>query len=239
MRTRTYDSPFTACITDLMSSLAVIFVMLLVFFIADQQIATIKSEAPVVKAMKIKPIPKETTLEQQMERFKTKRKELLVALRKNGIPASEDPDDALAISYQANGSKLQFETNKASLKPDGQYFLRSFIPALAAVVTNPRFSSHIQSILIEGHTDHFEKVEGRNLQLSQERSLEVLKYALNWCLEGAERDDFLRLASISGKGKRDLLPKGSKDGFEDPGLSRRVEFIIRLKSITPSMQPAH
>ena len=45
-----------------------------------------------------------------------------------------------------------------------------------------------------------------------------------------QRDCLLNLASINGRGERDLIPIGARPGKENKSQSRRVEFKIRVKS---------
>jgi hypothetical protein len=59
----------------------------------------------------------------------------------------------------------------------------------------------------------------------------VLIYGLGPSFNSVQRKQLLDIASISGRGDRDLLPEGSKKGAEDDKKSRRVEFKIRVKSL--------
>jgi chemotaxis protein MotB len=194
-----------------MTSLAVIFILLLVLLIAhySRQIAVLK---------------------EQIQRVQSVKDELKSELEKKGYKAEDDPRDVLAIVYHAQSEKLQFDVDKADMKEAGQTFLRDFIPRLVDVIGEKKFLTNVESILIEGHTDS-DGDDEHNLKLSQDRSFAVLKFGLNGCgLNPRNREHFLYLTSISGRGKRGLLPLGARPGFENKTRSRRVEFVIRLKS---------
>jgi len=194
-----------------MTSLAVIFILLLVLLIAhySRQIAVLK---------------------EQIQRVQSVKEELKAELARKGYKPEDDPRDVLAIVYHAQSERLQFDVDKADIKESGQAFLKGFIPTLLDVLGEKNFLSNVESILIEGHTDS-DGDDEHNLKLSQDRSFAVLKFGLNGCgLNPRRHEHFLYLTSISGRGERGLLPLGAKPGFEDKTRSRRVEFVIRLKS---------
>ena len=218
MRRATPEPVFLSSITDLMTSLAVIFIMLLIFFIKKEYAEAARAEA----------VSKQ--LDTVLLSSQTLKDELKRRLAKEGYPAEDDPKDSLAIVYHASAENLKFDVNKDVLKPAGEEYLDEFIPVLVSVVTDKKIFPALRSVLIEGHTDSDGNDE-HNLQLSQERAFAVLKYALNSCdLNYTEYERFLDLTSISGRGKRDLLPPGSDDGEENKARSRRVEFKIRVRS---------
>lgn len=199
------DASFAHSITDLMTSLFVVFVLLLVAYINKSYEETRKGSQSVKES-------------------------LLNSLRSANISAVNDPDDPLALLVTVRDDNLQFDTAKSTLKPQGQQFLRNFIPALAKTLTDPKYSKEVESIVIEGHTDS-DGEEEPNLRLSQERSFAVLKFALKDSnLSEQQKDYFLDRVSANGRGERDLVPPKSVQGQENKAESRRVEFKIRVKS---------
>lgn len=199
------DSSLTSAMTDLMTSLAVIFILLLVVYLNHSYQETQKS------SMKVK--------DKLIEKF--------IAL---GIKAENDPRDPLALIIRLHDDKLQFDHNKAVLKPKGQQYLKGFIPKLTSTICAKDTNKDIESLLIQGFTDSDGNDE-HNLELSQDRAFQVSKFTidkagLNW----QTRECFLNLTSTNGRGKRELLPTGSKPGKENKSASRRVEFKIRVKS---------
>ncbi len=199
------DASLTQSITDLMVSLFVVFVLLLVHYI-NRQYQETRQQTLSVKQM------------------------LMQSLNKQQITATEDPLDPLALLITVRDDTLQFDINKSTLKPAGKEFLRSFLPKLAAVLSSDMFRNDIGSIVIEGHTDSSGDDE-HNLRLSQDRSYEVLRFALDdKRLDNEQQEFFLDRVSANGRGERVLLPLQSKPGFENKSQSRRVEFKIRIKS---------
>lgn len=213
------DSAFLSSITDLMTSLAVIFILLLVVYMA-------KAHAEANKLQK--EIDNLKDIEQSTHNIK---KELKTRLADVKLPFEDDPNDALTVVYCVPQSKLEFRNDSAELNDDGKTYLREHIPDVMKVITEKEMLPNIGSILIEGHTDSKSDDE-YNLQLSQERAFNVLQYSLDGCnLDPKSREWFLYYTSANGRGERDLLPVGSRPGFENEQASRRVEFKIRVKSI--------
>lgn len=213
------DSVFLSSVTDLMTSLAVLFILLLVVYVGKAH-----AEANSLN----KEINKLRNFVQATIDIK---KELKNELAKEKLHFEDDSNDALAIVYSVPDSKLQFDLNSAVLETEGKEYLQDIIPSVMRVVASQNMLPNIESILIEGHTDSSGDDE-HNLELSQKRAFSVLQYGLNGCgLDTHEREWFLYFTSTSGRGERGLLPKGSKAGFENPAQSRRVEFKIRVKSI--------
>lgn len=199
------DSSLTQSITDLMVSLFVIFVLLLVHYI-NRQYQETRQQTQSVKQV------------------------LMLSLNKEHIAATEDPLDPLALLITVRDDTLQFDRDRSTLKPAGKGFLSWFVPRLATVLSSKGFNNDIASIVIEGHTDS-DGIDEHNLRLSQDRSYQVLLFALNEAnLNTTQRNFFLDKVSANGRGRRVLLPLGSKPGFENKSQSRRVEFKIRIKS---------
>ena len=199
------NSSFGSALTDLMTSLAIIFILLLVVYLNH-------SYQEIYKGSDFR------------------REKVLESLKVSSIDAKNDEDDPLSIVFSVDETNLQFDLDKAIIKPGGQRFLNEFIPKLINTVCSPQNRQEIQAIQIIGYTDS-QGDEEHNLKLSQDRALSVLKYALNNTkLTKNQRECLLDLSSINGRGERDLIPIGSRPGRENKSLSRRVEFKIRVKS---------
>lgn len=196
---------FVHSTTDLMTSLFVVFVLLLVAYINRSYEETRKSSFTL--------------------------KDLLVGKLKDAqIQAENDPKDPLALLISIGDENLQFDRGESTIKDAGQNYLKSFVPKLAKVLTSKDVAKNVQSVVIEGHTDSDGNDES-NLRLSQDRSYQVLKFALNGAgLDVHQRDFLLERVSMNGRGERDLLPYGVTPGTEDKLQSRRVELKIRVKS---------
>src|SRR5450432_4172860 len=176
-------------LTDLMTSLMVIFILLLVVFVNR----TAGKDPAMTDALL---------------------KRLLHDMRPQGFNEKTirpDPRDRNAILVIVPDRLMNFETGKSTLRPEGEQFLKKYIPDFAAVLCSDQFRSSIESIVVEGHTDTHpyagstaEESQNLNLKLSQDRSMEVVKNALA-NLSGAEakRGCFLEKLSASGRGEQE------------------------------------
>src|SRR5262249_29528738 len=118
-------------LTDLMTSLMVIFILLLLVFVHR----TAGKDAAVTDV-------------------------LLKRLRHDMIPQGfnehsirPDPRDRNAILVIVPDRLMNFETGKSTLRPEGEAFLRSYVPRFAGVLCSNEFRPNIESIVVEGHTD--------------------------------------------------------------------------------------
>lgn len=197
----------SSSLTDLMTSLMVIFILLLLVFLhrsagKDQAVTDVL--------------------------LKTLRNEL----RSPGFNEKTirpDPRDRNAILVIVPDRLMNFETGKSTLRPEGERFLKTYIPQFAEILCSDQFRPNIESIVVEGHTDTHpyasqtaEESQNLNLKLSQDRSMEVVKSALS-DLEGmeAKRGCFLEKLSASGRGEQEQEAT--------PEESRRVILKIRVK----------
>jgi outer membrane protein OmpA-like peptidoglycan-associated protein len=187
--------------TDLMTSLAVIFILLLVVYMNHTYQETQQG------SMKIK------------EELRNQINQELSKIKNSKVQAEDDPRDPLALIIKIQDDTLKFDLNKKDLLSNGRAFLGSFTPAIEGVVCAERNFKDVESILIQGFTDNSGGPD-INLGLSQDRALEVMKTMYRQ--SGPRHSCFLRLASTNGMGSNDLQ--------ETPEKSRRVEFKIRVKS---------
>ena len=199
----------SASFTDLMTSLAVIFILLLVA----------ATNATVHKL--------------QQERGKTADerdvliKKLKAVLSDIGVKEIKaDPRDPLGVIILLPSGLLNFVTNESEIPEKGLDFLQGFIPKLAGVVCQT--PDMVRSPVIEGYTDDTGD-DLRNVALSQNRATSVADKALK-ILNGQDEKDyncFLGMMSASGRGKNDLI---YVNGKLDQDMSRRVEFHLRVPS---------
>ena len=195
--------------TDLMTSLAVIFILLLC-----------------------------ASLNNAFQKGQSTRQNILEKLQKElheyiakGIEIKEDPKDPLALLVLVPEGLLEFQFNKAEIPSGGIQFLKIFIPQLSMTIYSKDFRDEISSVVVEGHTDSHGDDE-YNLRLSQDRSMEVVKQCLHTLsdasIEKDIKDFFLQVLSATGRGERDPLFKGDRP--EDEAKNRRVVFKIRVRS---------
>lgn len=209
MEERNSADHLDSSLTDLMTSLMVIFILLLLVFVHR----TAGKDAAVTDMLL---------------------KRLLQDMKPQGFNEKTirpDPRDRNAILVIVPDRLMNFETGKSTLRPEGEQFLKRYIPDLAEVLCSNQFRSSIESIVVEGHTDKHpylgrtvEESENLNLKLSQDRSMEVVKSALA-DLAGMEvkRGCFLEKLSASGRGEQEQEAT--------PEESRRVILKIRVKVV--------
>jgi outer membrane protein OmpA-like peptidoglycan-associated protein len=197
----------SSAFTDLMASLAVIFILLTVVFIRSASQASKKAK-------------------------ETVRTQLAEVLGKNKLPLEQDLNDPLTLSVRVNESLLKFALNSSALSGAGGEFLDGFFPALAAELCSEPTRSRLDAVVIEGHTDRSGESGpdgiGNNIRLSQNRSYSVLSRTLSSIRQDpALYECVLKLVLASGRGSSAPI---ELDGVYSADLSRRVEIKIRVKS---------
>src|SRR5438094_4817960 len=199
------DQFFTTGVTDLMTSVAIIFVLLFVVALQPAPVASVSADPTDSNAREL--------LMAQFERL--------------GLPIEKDPDDPQLLLLIMPESLLNFDFGRATLRPAAEAYLQKVIPQYASVFCVP-FRSLIESVTIEGHTDDVGE-DRRNLRLSQERAFRVMVKAMD-ILQGRPEDDcFQQITTASGRGKQDLWYSIDQQLSRDK--RRRVVFTIRLQAL--------
>ena len=207
------ENSLQSSLTDMMTSLMVIFILLLVNYLRNEQVAAAKAaEIPRQARADIK---KELELKLYGEGFE-------------GVIIKEDPNDPYQLIVVIPDSLL-FETGQSELSPKAHAFLGEFTPRFGAVICSEQFIDKLQSFVIEGYTDN-DPIRGQplgNMQLSQNRSFAVLTKLL----DGAPETSlcFRMLSSASGRGEEGCLASVTAPP-EEKARCRRVDFRIRVKS---------
>jgi flagellar motor protein MotB len=211
MRSREKHDHLSSSFTDLMSSLVVIFILLFLAFVHEQEG---RQESVKYKLLaELQQQLKEANLDQQN-------------IKKDG--------DAVVIIVPEG--LMNFETGKSDLKDGGKAFLQKYIPPISKMLVKD-FHEDVDSLIVEGYTDRQraagsseEQGEAQNLILSQERSMKVVEESLR-DLAGpervSEREFFLDRLSASGRGEQQAIHEGGAEN--NPNL-RRVIFRIRVRS---------
>lgn len=192
----------TSGVADLMTSLAVIFILLLVAYVARVQNGNAGSA-------KSPAVPTDMTPSSDLHHPPREAK-------RPSVHTITVPDAA-----------INFEFGKSTLLPSAELFLFETMPHYASITCGPG-GQRVEAFVIEGYTDDLGD-DIRNLRLSQERSfavlaksLEVIRENLPWAYEC-----FLQKATANGRGKQDLLRNDA--GHLDRDKSRRVIFKIHLR----------
>ncbi|MCP9438425.1 MAG: OmpA family protein [Nitrospira sp.] len=195
----------TAGTTDLMTSLAVVCMLLL----AAQSITGVgenrSSSAPAASAVDV--------LRREME--------------SDGLMIA-GADDPSLLRVVVPDNMLNFAFGKSALSPEAGAFLTEVMPRYAAVVCGSH-SDEVETFVIEGHTDD-QGDDILNLKLSQERSFAVLSKSLLAIRDRAPwaYACFQRKASANGRGSHELIRNDR--GVPDRERSRRVVFKLYLRA---------
>ena len=145
------------------------------------------------------------------------------ALARANISATVDPNTGDIVL----DSKLMYETNSAVIREEGLAQLDRLIPVYLNVLLSDEYRDYVAEIMIEGHTDSTGRYE-RNLELSQERALNVAKYCLSMpSLTSRQKELLKKIVTAQGRADSDLVYNA--DGTENQDRSRRVEIKFRLK----------
>ncbi|MHC9063910.1 OmpA family protein [Nitrospira sp. CMX1] len=194
-------SAVSSGVTDLMTSLAVIFILLFAAYVSRVQ----ESQA---------------THDQSPGSPQEQHPKLDPPL----LTREEHKPGALTVSVP--DAALNFDFGESRLLPSSEVFLSEMMPQYAAMVC-AQGGKEVEAFLIEGYTDDLGD-DLRNLRLSQERafavlakSVEVVRNKLPWAYEC-----FLQKATANGRGRQNLLRDGA--GYLDRERSRRVTFKIHL-----------
>ena len=229
------DVGLHSSMTDLMTSLAVIFVLLLVASHNNKEKQLNVRQEHLDDTRGRFETAQHALLQAQQHTYTT-RQNMLVALHQaldvfatQGVRAEADPRDPLGLLVLVPEGLLEFAVGRDTIPSGGIAFLRSFTPKLASTICSEAFRDELSTIVIEGHTDSSGS-DAINLPLSQARSLAVVQESLTVLNpEPTLRTCFLTFLAASGRGSSE--PFRDAGGKEDRARSRRVVFKIRVRSL--------
>ena len=215
-----HASVLTIGVTDLMTSLAVIFILLFSAYVTKVSETEPESKAKTPVPASDRNVAKSTTedmkglLRDHFQRF--------------DLSLDADSADPNVVRIVVPDALLNFEFGKGTLSSVADQFLMEAMPTYAALLCGA-MRDRIDSLVIEGHTDD-RGSDIYNLKLSQERSLNVMVKGLEVIKDSAPwaYRCFHEKTSASGRGRQDLVLDQSR--VLDRDKSRRVVFKIRLRS---------
>ena len=215
-----HSSVLTIGVTDLMTSLAVIFILLFSAYVTKVSETESQAKMTVPPPMEERKTVRTTTddikgvLRDHFQRF--------------DLSLDADPADPNVVRIVVPDALLNFEFGKGSLSSVADRFLADAMPSYATLLCGA-LRDRIDSLVIEGHTDD-RGSDIYNLKLSQERSLNVMVKGLEVIQDSAPwaYRCFHEKTSASGRGRQDLVMDESR--LLDRDKSRRVVFKIRLRS---------
>lgn len=216
MATKPKLNSFESSMTDLMISLALIFMLLLASVML--KLNNQAGELTQAKNALIKELS--DVLQDKMD---------------GNILVSADEDDPLSLKIilGEDENTLKFEKGKQNLRIKDQKFLETLMPKIVDILYKDDFKNSIDTIKIEGYTDNDKYIAQNysNIELSQDRALAVLNYARQYCInDPLKKEFFIDKASINGKGDLEKYWIKNADGSCNKDKSRRVEIKIKIKS---------
>lgn len=196
------SSVLTNGVVDLLTSLVVIFILLLAAYITRVDDRTAD------------PVPSRSTPTE------------IESIWDIGTSTSESRGSSI-LTVTVPDAALRFDFGKSALLPSSEAFLSGAVPQYASMICGPG-GQDVEAFVIEGYTDDLGD-DVHNLRLSQERSfavlaksLEVIHERLPWAYEC-----FLQKATANGRGRQNLLR--NETGYPDRDKSRRVVFKIHKR----------
>lgn len=210
------SNSFESSMTDLMISLALIFMLLLgsvMIKLNNQAGELTKARNNLIKELS----------------------DILENKTNSNLEVLTDEDDPLSLKIVLgeNENTLKFEKGKWDLQQKDSQFLNLIMPKIVDVLYKDEFRNSIDTIKIEGYTDDdkYSVQNFSNIELSQARALTVLNNTRKYYLtDPKKRDFFIDKASINGKGDLEDYWIKNDDGSCNKDKSRRVEIKIKIKS---------
>ena len=143
--------------------------------------------------------------------------------------AEIDPED-ITISFTGK-NLVQFDQGRDEVKPDFRKIIDEFFPRYTKIIQN--YSNDIKRLRIEGHTSsEWSKYDSehekylKNLDLSQRRAFNVLKYSLE-TLSSKQELSWVK-TKIGSEGLSSSKHLKNSNGLEDKKRSRRTVFKVDI-----------
>ena len=208
----TIQDTFTISISDLMSGLLAIFILVLSYFILNFSQATAQlTQNDIKRAELLNLIQKE--------------------LEKDGIKVSVDEQHGILRISEG----ILFDVGKADVKPQGQFVIQKLGNVLVDTLSSEQFKGRIETIFIEGHTDNIPINNGifpSNWELSVKRAINT------WLTMSNANPNLTTLLNskneliFSVSGYAETRPIKSNDTDIGRGENRRID--IRFSMSPPS-----
>lgn len=199
---------YTSSVADLMAGMLIVFILLFVFTTISSNKEIKKKEGVIAEFT----MTKEKIINKVVSAFKENK----IAIDIDNATGSIKIDE-----------KLLFANNDYQLKEEGKQYLKKFIPIYVRIlILDENIKSDISQVIIEGHTDD----KGSyifNMELSQKRAFEVLRYIYTEMEEFEGKKEFEKYVTANGRSKVNLIYDSA--GKVDRDKSRRVEIKFKLK----------
>jgi chemotaxis protein MotB len=226
-------------VSDMMSGLMMIFLLIAVAFMLevqsdklkvekDRQAAEQRASAYLKQGETIRKIAA-TYSELQTGLYEDLMKEFRADLPKWNATIETDN------TVRFNEPEVLFETGKSALRDRFKAILADFFPRYVKILTGYKYLQNIDEVRVEGHTSsEWENATSlpdrylNNARLSQERALSVVQYA--YLLESTVNQRNWLTKALRANGLSFARPIVDDKGAEDQDRSRRVEFRVFTKT---------
>ncbi len=203
---------FTISISDLMSGLLAIFILVLSYFILNFSQATAQlTQNDISRAELLRLIQHELTVE--------------------GIKVTVDEQHGILRISEG----VLFDVGRADVKPEGQLVIQKLGNILAGTLESERFKGRVETIFIEGHTDNVpieNEMFPSNWELSVKRAINTWQTmnSTNPQLSALLNNKSELIFSVSGYAEtRPVRPNDTLEGRQE---NRRID--IRFSMSPPS-----
>lgn len=215
------ENHFWISISDLMTSLLFIFILILAYMILEYQDKDQQAQQRILAFQK--------NVDARTELLKT----LELELKKNKINIEIDENDG---TMRITKEKL-FDSAKADIREEKKWIIKEVATQLIYLMDNDKYQSAINTIFIEGHTDNINMNKGKygfrwtNMELSSQRAINTF-LLMNEMSDNklAQLRNVDNQALISYSGYADTRPiKGventTREGRE---RNRRIQFFFAV-----------
>jgi len=201
-------------VSDLMSGLMMIFLLISITYMIDSKNKT-------------------EELKQIAEQYRQQKHALYLELTQEfehdfNRWGAEIKDD---LSIRFKEPKILFGVGSYTLNTKFKDILADFFPRYIKIISNKKYKKNIREIRIEGHTSsewgsdtNQTDAYFHNMELSQSRTRTTLKYVLT--LDGVKHDIDWLMRYMTANGLASSRPVYDIMGKEDTERSKRVEFRI-------------
>lgn len=198
------ESPFWISYADLMTALTILLILLVCAFLLK------------VQQDNAKLLEQKETIDEQVRIKREIIAQLLTRLGKRFPVAIDAKTGAVTIEDQ-----ILFGFDQSALTPQGETFLRAFVPEYASILlSEARIRHHIAQIMVVGYADRRGSYD-INLLRSVERAYAVSTFIFGGVPTFSQREPLRQILSTNGRSS--MEQKATDD------LSRRVEFKFQMK----------
>ena len=213
-------------ISDLMSVLMIVFLIISVFYMLQ-----VKEDKDRIEAIaKAYQDSQEDLYEDLNNEFKDDLKEWNAVIDSTKLSIR-----FLAPEKTQSGSpRIFFTAGGQNITKYGKNILDDFFPRFKNIIYSTKYRFKIEEIRIEGHTSsewvglNQNRAYYRNMKLSQDRTRNVLEYTLESVLDTSEKKWLREFLTSNGLSSSKLIEDSF--GNENSISSRRVEFRVKTKA---------